>query len=473
MNLPAIGNDERAKRRQKLSELVDNPIVLMGNDLQPRNLPMVSLPFRQDSSFLYFTGCDTPGAAALSIDGVWTLFVPRPSADDALWHGPSLTLTQQAQALGFDQVRPSDELEAAVASGLRQGSISTLAVADESRNRLASWWSNTPLRFGEHFGDPDLVAAIIAMRRVKSPAEQAQLALAARHSAAAHVAVAQAAKPGVSEGQLAALFHGVLSVRGCVPGYGTILTRRGEVLHQRGHGGIVEAGDLLLVDGGGEVSSGYTADITRTWPIGGPLRGRARAAYQAVLDAQMAAIEQCKVGVRFRDVHDTACRILAEFLISEGLLTCSVDEALQSGAHAVFFPHGVGHHLGLDVHDLENFGDRSSYPADRDRPSLFGTKYLRLDLPLEAGWVVTVEPGLYAVPEIVYDAELRVRLADRVNWSAAEAWIGLGGIRIEDNIVVTSEGPHNLTAETPKHLEEIEPLIGSGPSIEERLGVRW
>ena len=464
---------ELAVRRQRLNDKVEGPILLMGNGLQARNLPMVSLPFRQDSTFLYFSGCHEPDAALLWCGQRWTLYLPTPGAEDALWHGPTPSLERRGAELGFDHVRSSDELQRDVAEVVRESGLSTLAVSDESRNQLASWWSGTPLKFGQQHGSAELVAAVIELRRTKSDAEISALRQAAEHSAAAHVAVAQAARPGSSEASLASLFQSVLSSRGCVTGYDTILTAQGEVLHQRGHEGVLRAGDLLLVDGGGEVKSGYTADITRTWPIGGPLSGRKRAAYDAVLRAQLSAIDLCRVGVRFREVHDAACRVLIEFLISEGLLRCDAEESMTSGAHGVFFPHGIGHHLGLDVHDLENFGDLPSYPEGASRPEPFGTRFLRLDLPLQANWVVTVEPGLYAAPSIIHDEALRARLGDRINWAAAEQWIGLGGIRIEDDVAVTADSPDVLSASTPKSLEALETLVGAGPTVEERFGVSW
>ena len=466
-----VSNEERASRRAALTAAVDRPIVLMGNGDRPRNLPMVPLPFRQDSNFLYYTGCAEPGAAAILEGDRCTLFLHAPDAADALWHGPTLSVSARAGALGCDAGRPENELAASVAAVVNKGAIATLAVADSARTQLASWWSGRALAFGEQHGDDDLVDAIIAQRRVKSAAELDELREAAHHSAAAHVAVARAARPGVSEQGLAALFEGVLAARGCVPGYGTILSRRGEVLHNRGHAGILAAGDLLLVDGGGEVASGYTADITRTWPIGGRLQGRKRAAYEAILAAQAAAIDRCRAGVRYRAVHDDASRVLARFLRDEGVLRCDEDEALATGAHGVFYPHGTGHLIGLDVHDLEHFGDLPSYPRDQARPTQFGTRFLRLDLPLETGWVVTVEPGLYAVPEIIHDEALRRELGDRVDWAKAEEWIGFGGIRIEDDVAVTDGAAEVLSFQTPRTLAELDTLVGAGPSVAERLGV--
>lgn len=437
----------------------------MGNGVRARNLPMTALPFRQDSSFLYFTGCNAPGAAAL-IDGEHTtLFVPIPPPDDELWHGPSPSVQELRAKYQVDAILDPSEL----AATLGGRDALAIAVPDEARNHELSALLGRPYTFGTVPGDLELIDAIIAMRRVKQPEELACMREAARHTAAAFDAVLRATRPGVSERSLAALFDAVLAVRGHTTGYDPILTVRGEVLHNHAHGGTCRSGDLLLLDGGGEGPEGYGVDVTRTWPVTGTFDARQAAVHAVVLQAQRAAIGRCLPGVRYREVHDTACRVIAAFLRDEGLLRCSVDESIESGAHGVFYPHGTGHHLGLDVHDLENFGDRPSYPPGQGRPPQFGTRYLRLDLPLEPGWVVTVEPGFYAVPAILRDPALRRQLGDRVDWERAEAWLGFGGIRIEDDIVITPGEPETLTAMIPRSAAELAAVVGQGPTIEERL----
>jgi Xaa-Pro aminopeptidase len=454
-----------AARRAALRALVPRPILLVGNGERARNLPMTSVPFRQDSTFLYYTGCTAPDAALLLDEDGATLFLAEPPPDDALWHGPSEPREGLRDRLGVDRILAPEALPARIAGR----PVATLAVPDEARNAWLSQLVGRPLRFGVAYGDDDLVAAVIQARRTKSDAEIAEMRVAARHTEAAFRAVMGASRPGATERGLAAVFHGVLAAAGCTTGYHPILTVRGEVLHNHHHDGTLRAGDLLLLDAGAEVPSGYGVDVTRTWAVSGTPDGRQRAVLDAVLAAQTAAIGICRPGVRYRAVHDAACRVIADFLRHEGLLRCSVDEALASGAHGVFYPHGTGHHLGLDVHDLENFGDRPSYPPGQGRPPQFGTRYLRLDLPLEPGWVVTVEPGFYAVPAILHDPALRSALGDRVDWDRAEAWLGFGGVRIEDDVHITDGDPEVLTASIPRSPEEIGPLVGAGRSIEERL----
>lgn len=455
-----------AARRRRLLTEVGGPILLIGNGERARNLPMTTLPFRQDSTFLYFTGCAAPDAALLLTDSESTLFLPPPDADDPLWHGPEPSMAERGRALGFERVEPLPHL------AIRARSLSnarTLAVADENKNRAVSAWLGQTLRFGRDHGDEALMDAVIRMRRPKSPEEIDEMRKAAALTAKAHIAVMRACRAGASEQALTALFEGILAAGSGAPGYPTILTVRGEILHNFNHRNTLSAGQLLLVDGGGEVASGYGVDITRTTPVDGRYTPRQRGAYDAVLAAQIEAIAQCRAGVRYREVHDTACRVLTRFLIDEGLLTCSVDAALETGAHGLFYPHGTGHLLGMDVHDLENFGDRPSYPTNTPRPTQFGTAFLRLDLPLEPGWVVTVEPGFYIVPAILQDPKLTQRFAGLVDFDAAQKWHGFGGIRIEDDIAVTDGDPDNLTVAVPKSPEDVEAIAGRGPFAEDML----
>ncbi len=422
--------------------------------------------FRQDSHFLYLTGCNTPGAAALLEDGRFTLFLPFPDEDDALWHGPRPSPQAQGEALGADRVLPIESLFQTIQG---QGAL-TLATCDAARNAELSVHLGRPLRFGAAPGDLPLVDAMIALRRSKRPEEIDELRAAATLTSEAHRALMRATRPGVPERALAALFDGFLAARGASTGYTTILTQRGEVLHNHEQHGALEAGRLLLLDGGAELPSGYGADLTRTWPVSGRFLPRQRAAYDAVLEAQRVAIAACKPGVRYRQVHDAASHVLATWLADEGLIRVSPDVAVEIGAHAVFYPHGTGHHLGMDVHDLEAFGDRPSYPPGQSRPAQFGTRNLRLDLPLEAGWVVTIEPGFYVVPDILANPSLRATLGEAVNWEKAEAWLGFGGIRIEDDVLITPTGTDVLSAGLERDPEAVEALVGAGLDLREALG---
>ena len=450
----------QAARRAALRAHIDGPVLLMGNSTVARNIPMNRLPFRQDSSFLYFTGCTSPDAALLLDGDRETLFLAPPAPDDALWHGHITPIEETAAGLGFATVRPIDELESACFDLAQRPR--TLAVSGPQACARAAALSGTALSFGQDHGDASLVDAVIQMRRRLDSVELEQMREAAAVTSAAHQAAMGATAAGRYEREVGAIFDGVIAAAGMVPAYESIVTVRGEVLHNHARHNVLRDGQLLLLDGGAEAPMGYATDVTRTWPVSGRFTPRQKDVYEAVLEAQLEAIARCTVRTRYREVHLTASRVLARFLLDAGLLrNTSVDAAVERGAHALFFPHGVGHLLGLDVHDLENFGDLPAYPAGRSRSAQFGLSYLRLDRDLEAGNVVTVEPGFYVVPAILADERLTAPLADIVDLAAAREWVGFGGIRIEDDIHVTAEGPEVVTAGIPKTVAEVEAVVGA------------
>ncbi len=462
MILPA----HHRQRRLDLASRIQDPILLVGNGLRERNAAN-EIPFRQDSTFLWLTGCAQPDAAALLAGDRCTLFLPAPSPDDALWEGRVEPLDAVRERLGVDRVLPLSELDAACASARPKHS---LAVADVQATTLAARLTGLDLAWRRQPGPAALVHAVGQLRNRKAPEEIAELEAAAAATEATFRACMSATAPGQTEASMAALFEGILSMQGCDTSFPTISTVRGEVLHNRHRVNTLEVGQLLLMDGGAEVASGYAADVTRTWPVSGRFEPRQRAAYQAVLEAEQAAIACCQPGRRYREAHFAAARVIARFLADEGLVTCSPDAAVEAGAHALFFPHGVGHLLGLDVHDLEDLGDAIAYAPGRERSAAFGTRFLRLDLDLEPGFYVTIEPGFYIVQPILEHPDLRERFAGMVDFDRAAGWYGFGGIRIEDDVLITPEGHRVLTAGIPKTVVELEAIVGSGRPASERLG---
>ncbi len=448
-----------AERRSALSAMLDQPVLLMGNGRQARNFPANPLPFRQDSSFLYFSGCALPDAALLIDGDQHTLFLPTPGPGDALWHGPTPSLAALADRYGI-QTAPAEELEPSIAALARRPW--SLAVSDPRRTALARRLTGQLLEYGPLNGPERLIEAVISLRLTLQEEEVAEMRATGAVTARAHRAAMAATRPGRHERQIAALFDGVLAAHGLGTAYHSIVTVRGEILHNEGYDNILEEGQLLLLDGGAEAASGYATDVTRTWPVSGRFDGRQRAAYDAVLAAQLAAIDRCRAGVRYRDVHLAAGAVLTRFLVDEGLLRGDVDGLVERGAHALFFPHGIGHLLALDVHDMEIFGDRAGYGAGRRRSSQFGLSYLRLDRDLQPGMVVTVEPGFYVVPAILADNDLLTRFQGDLDLERALTWTGFGGIRIEDDVHVTAGDPDVLTAGIPKDPAEIEALVGTG-----------
>lgn len=459
-----------AARRRRLLASLQEPCLLASGGALSRNYPANAFPFRADSNFLYFFERPEAGMAAFldPADGSVHLFAPARTVEDALWHGELEPFEALRARHRVDQVLGVEQLEDHVRRLAKGRTVHALAVADPKWTARAAALTGRDLRFDDAalIGSPVLVDAIARLRLRKDAGELAEIERAAEVTAAAHLAAIRHTRVGVTEQELAGQVEGTFARAGCVPAYQTILSARSEVLHNHGHEGVVQAGDLLLLDGGAEVASGYCADVTRCWPASGAFSPEAREVYELVLRAQLAAIAAVKPGLRFRDLHLRCARVLAEGLRAMGLLRGSPDALVEAGAHALFFPHGLGHQLGLDVHDLEAFGDRVLYPQ-RQRSTQFGTAYLRMDMDLDEGMTFTVEPGVYFVPAILRAPTFRAQFAAMVDFDAAERFLalnggrGLGGVRIEDDVVVTRDGCHVLTGAIPKARAEIEALVGT------------
>jgi len=451
-------------RRRALSEAVGRPILLVGHRPSPRNYLANPLPFRQDSTFLYYTGVTETGAACvIGANGHSTLYLTERTAADALWHGQLPTLADVAAGCGAEDARPYQELAV--------GDYATLPLAEAGSNAEAGRLVGRALDPRDIFGSGDeaLAQAVVAQRMTRDWDEILAMRWACFASKEAHTVAMEATRPGVTDSAIQALIEGVMALHGMPTAYPSIVTARGEVLHGHATGETLKRGDLLLVDAGAEGPYGYASDITRTWPVSGTFTPRQADVYDAVLAANVAAIEMVRPGVNYRDIHLGAARVLSQALKDWGLLRGDVDGLVEQGAHAIFFPHGVGHLIGLDVHDMELFGDRALYGPGRERSDQFGLGYLRLDRDLEAGMVVTIEPGLYWSPAIIGEPALRARLGDSVEWVVAEQWVGLGGIRIEDDVLVTEDGFDVLSEATPKKRELIEEIVGSGLPPKDRM----
>lgn len=458
-------------RREQLLARLDRPLVLFAGAALSRNYPANTFPFRADSNFLYFFDSPEPGSAALfdPADMTVTLFLPERTLADALWHGEVESFAAVKARQGVQEVLAVEALESHVERFAKGRQVDAVAVADFKATQRARALTGQDLQFdvASKVGRAEVIDAIAALRLVKDADELAEMRRTAVVTHEAHVAAIRASKPGVKEELLAGLVEGAFARSGCVPAYGTILSVRGEVLHNHSHGNTLAGGDIVLLDAGAENLRGYCSDVTRCWPVGGPFSAEGRDLYDLVLAAELHAIAQVKPGVRYRDLHLSTCRLLAEGLVSMRLLKGSADALVESGAHGVFFPHGLGHQIGLDVHDMEAFGDRVHYPG-RQRSTQFGLAYLRMDLDLAEGMVFSIEPGLYFVPAILRSAELRERFKGQVDFDRAETFLsmnqgrGFGGLRIEDDVLCTASGAEVLTAAIPKARVEIEALAGLG-----------
>lgn len=438
-------------RRMRLSNaLGDRPALLFAGLPRARNYPANRHPFRAESHFLYFTGvADRPGSVLL-VDGVRSLLFVEPKADDdALWHGESESDRALAARTGVDDVRPLSALPAAIAGR----AVATIPTQDEASAALQSELVGRPIvaRSGARLDGIDAVLAdaIISLRLAHDEAALAQIRRAVEVTTRAHRACARALRIGDREAVARGAFEAELIACGMAPAYGSIVTTRGEILHQERSDGVVRDGDLLLVDAAAETGEGWASDVTRVYPASGRFSGSQRAIYDVVLSANRAAIAKVRPGVRYREVHLVAARALLSGLVDLGIFRGEVDGLVERGAHAIFFPHGVGHLLGLDVHDLEDLGDRAGYAPGRTRATRFGDRYLRLDRDLVPGMVVTIEPGFYQVPAILADDTLVGPFARDLDRARLSTFADVRGIRLEDDVLCTTGEPEILSKAVP------------------------
>jgi Xaa-Pro aminopeptidase len=450
------------ERRRRLRELLGKGVVLLlGSWECPMNYPANVYPFRQDSSFLYFFGIDRPDlAAVMDLEANRdVLFGRTPTMDDLVWSGPQPSLDEWGERVGVEDARPWAELGPLLRQALRQERPVHFLPA-HSLEHLHRVQPLLPGLSDEQVlhGSSPLIRAIVALRSTKTAEEIEEIEAAIAVTRDMQLgAMRMTRRPGVYEYAVAGAMEGIALARGGRLAFPTIFSIHGEVLHNYDHSHRMEAGRMAVNDCGAESPLHYAGDITRTLPVGGQFTPRQRDVYTIVLAAQEAAIAAIRPGVEYRDVHRLACLRIFEGLRGLGLVRGDADEAVEAGAHTLFFPHGIGHMLGLDVHDMEALGeDFVGYTETIRRRPEFGWKSLRLARAVEPGFAVTVEPGLYFIPALIDQWKAARRCEAFINYEAVEAYRDFGGIRIEDDVLVTAEGRRILGPPIPKTLDEVE-----------------
>ena len=456
------GTTYAQRRRRLMQEMGQGLILLPGNEEAPMNYTDNVYPFRQDSNFLYFTGIRLPHLAVLldADKGTETLFGNEPTIDDIVWMGPQPSLHALAQEIGIEEVRPFDELAGILreAEGKGQSVHYAPTYRGDQAIRLSEWLSVPVAALHAGASEP-LIHAIVRQRSVKDDSELLEIEAALATTGRMHMDVMRKARAGMSESQLAGIAAGIAVAGGGQLAYGIILTINGHVLHNHEYHNTLKEGQLLLGDFGAETASGYAGDITRTFPVSAAFSAQQRDIYELVLATETNAIKAVKPGVLYRDIHLQAARQIASGLKDLGIMQGDVDEAVAAGAHALFFPHGLGHMLGLDVHDMEGLGEQYvGYRPGLERSKQFGLKSLRLARELEPGFVLTVEPGIYFIPELISIWEKEGRCKDFIRYDRLAPYLGFTGVRIEDNVVVTPEGHRVLGAPIPKAIAEVEEI---------------
>ncbi len=442
-------------RRKQLASLINFPTILWSGSINPRNFPANHFPFRASSHFLYFAGLPLPNAAIRLEAGKLELFMDDPQPSSALWHGEMPTREAIAEKIGADAARPMAELESWLEGA------ATIANQDAAtwtqQSQLLNRWilpQNPPQGI-----DLELAQAIVTLRLTHDAGALAELRKAAAVTVAAHKAGMAATTSAKIEAEIRAAMEAAIVAHNMTTSYNSIVTIHGEVLHNEQYHHSVQPGDLLLADVGAETETGWAADVTRTWPVSGKFSPTQRDIYDVVLAAHDACIAKICPGVEYGDIHLLAAAVIAEGLVDLGILQGNPQDLVAMDAHALFFPHGIGHLLGLDVHDMEDLGDLAGYEEGRTRSDRFGLGYLRLNRPLRSGMLVTIEPGFYQVPAILNDMNLRSKYQNIVNWERLSQFADVRGIRIEDDVLVTTEASEVLTAALPNTANVVEKLV--------------
>ena len=447
-------------RRNIIREAMGGGVTLwLGHVQQPRNYTDNTYTFRQNSHFLYFTGLAEPDLALLSFPELDNdvLFARPAGMDDVVWSGPGKTRLDMAREAGIETVEDISRLGVYLTKARSQG----LNV-----NYLPPYQATSLFRVAELLVvDPGEVTAgaskklaeeVAKLRSVKSEQEVAEIEDALEVTRRMYEMAMRMTRPGATEYEIAGAMQGEALKRYRQQAFTPIVTIHGEVLHNHGYDNVLEDGRLLLIDSGAESPKFYASDITRTFPVNGRFSTEQAGVYHVVLRAQMQAVALIKPGVPYREIHMEICRAMAEGLRGIGLMKGDPADAVAAGAHAMFFPHGLGHMMGLDVHDMEDLGDVVGYQKGQKRDPQFGLNFLRLSRPLEPGFVLTVEPGIYFIPALI-DRWQNERLhRDFINYEKVASFRSLGGIRIEDNVLVTPAGSRVLGPGIPKTIPEIE-----------------
>lgn len=450
-------------RRQALKQKVGSGVIwLMGNEESGMNYRDNIYPFRQDSTFLYYFGIDAPSLhAVIDIDhNQEIIFGNELTIDDIVWTGPKEPLADKAAQVGINMVEKKSGIGTYLEKALNR---------KQTIHYLPPYRPEHYLKIQEflHIGPQEaterksiaLIKAVVSMRSYKTDEEIAEIEKGVNTSVDMHLELMRITRPGMTEKEVAGKLQSIAIGAGGDTSYPIILTVNGEILHTHTRDLIMQDGQLTLCDAGAETAMHYCGDLTRTIPTGKQFSSIQKDMYNIVLNAQIAAIEACKPGVLFKDIHALAATHLLEGLKNHGVIKGDPTEAVAHDVHTLFFQCGLGHMMGMDVHDMENLGEQYvGYTDKLKKGTAFGWKSLRLGRALEPGFVVTVEPGLYFIPTLIDRWKAENKLAEFIDYDELEKFRNFTGIRIEDNLVITENGHRILGKHLPKTVAEIEAL---------------
>ncbi len=451
-------------RRKKLSQNIsDGIILLLGNSESPMNYADNTYYFRQDSSFLYFFGLDFQKLAGMiDIDsGEEMIFGDDFSIDDIIWMGPQISLKEKADLIGITRTEPYKNLTNVIEKAIYLGRKVHFLPPYRAENKiLLQELLGISVSKLKDYSSVELIKAIVGLRSFKEDQEISEIRKACAVGYQMHVTAMKMARVGVWEQTISGTIEGIASTGGGMISFPIILSQNGETLHNHDHSQILQNGRLMIVDAGAEVGSHYASDFTRTVPVGGKFTQKQREIYEIVLAANNRGRELTKPGSTYSSVHFAAAEVLASGLKAIGLMKGDVNDAVRNGAHALFMPHGLGHMLGLDVHDMEDLGQIYVGFDEETRPvNQFGTANLRLGRKLHPGFVLTNEPGIYFIPALIEKWRAEKINTDFINFDRLESYLDFGGIRLEDDILVTETGCEILGDRIPVTPDEVEEIM--------------
>jgi len=448
-------------RREKLRNSLQSGLVLIpGNTEASFNYPANTYHFRQDSDFLYFFGLDQPDlAGVLDVDsGEDYLFGNDVDMDDIIWMGPQPSIQERALKAGIKNTSPFASLDGVIREAQSKGKKIHILPPYRGKNiLLLERLFNKDQNEIRSLISQDLIKGVVELRSVKESVEVEEIEKAMETAYEMHTTAMKMAMPGIVEREISGAIEGIALSKGTGVSFPIILSINGETLHNHYHGNTLVKGRMMVTDAGAESLLHYASDITRTVPVGGTFEQRQKEIYEIVFKSNVEAIKAIKPGLTYKSIHLSAAEIIGEGLKNLGLMKGDIREAVNQGAHALFFPHGLGHMMGLDVHDMEGLGENNvGYDEEVKRSDQFGLAFLRLGRRLQEGFVLTVEPGIYFIPALIDQWKNKKKFINFINYDKVESYKDFGGIRIEDDVLVTRDGYRVLGTAIPKSVTEIE-----------------
>lgn len=440
-------------------------VVLLSNNESAMNYKSNTYRYRQDSTFIYFYGLSLPGlTAVMDLEtGTDMLFGDDYTIDDIIWMGEQPSVAELAARCGVEKVCPTADLQQFIQKAQNAGKTIHFLPPYRDDNRLfLSHLTGISVSEINAKASVELIKSIVNLRSIKSAEEVQEMDKICNTGVKMHTAVMQLCHIGTTERRLAGSAEGIALSEGNGVSFPVILSQNGQTLHNHDHSQILQDGRLLLADMGAEAISCYNSDYTRTFPVSGKFTQKQKEIYEIVLKANMETIEKAKPGIPYFDVHLHAVTVLAEGLTALGLMKGEPQQAAKVGAVALFMPHGLGHHIGLDVHDMEDYGeDYVGYDQTIHRSTIFGHASLRCGKVLQPGFIVSDEPGIYFIPQLIDIWEKEKKFAEFINYEKVRQYLDFGGIRIEDDLLITGTGCRVLGEPLPKTVNEIEAIVGT------------